>query len=97
MNLATVIIEPERIRARQILEILNQNLSVRDEDFATLIVARETSNPFRVLVVTILSQNCTDIAALRAYRTLDHEIGVTPQNSNQDERDRKVHSCGGLA
>lgn len=30
-----------------------------------------------VLVVTILSQNCTDVAALRAYRNLDQQIGVT--------------------
>lgn len=51
-----------------------------DEDFASLVVARETSDPFRVLVVTILSQSCTDIAALRAYRTLDRQVGVTPQS-----------------
>ena len=83
--MATVIVESERTRAKQILEILNQNLSVHDEDFATLVVARETSDPFRVLVVTILSQSCTDIAALRAYRTLDQQVGVTPQSLSQTE------------
>jgi endonuclease-3 len=29
------------------------------------------------LVVTILSQNCTDVAALRAYYRLDEKVGVT--------------------
>jgi endonuclease-3 len=51
---------------------------IHENDFATLVVARESPDPFRVLVVTILSQNCTDKAALRAYRTLDKRIGVTP-------------------
>jgi endonuclease-3 len=78
MELATVILESERIRAKKILKILNRNLSICDEDFAALIVAKETSDPFRVLIVTILSQNCTDIAALRAYRRLDEEVGVAP-------------------
>lgn len=32
-----------------------------------------------VLVVTILSQNCTDIAAVRAYRRLERRVGVTPR------------------
>jgi endonuclease-3 len=32
---------------------------------------------FRTLVVTILSQSCTDVAALKAYRKLDEVVGVT--------------------
>jgi endonuclease-3 len=60
------------------LEILRKSLSIRDEEFATLAIAKESADPFRVLVVIILSQNCTDIAALRAYRTLDERIRVTP-------------------
>ena len=66
--------------------MLKQNVSVHEEDFATLVVARETSDPFRVLVVTILSQSCTDIAALRAYRDLDRQIGVTPQRLSRTKR-----------
>jgi endonuclease-3 len=69
-------VESKRIRAQQILEALSQHLSIRDNDFAALCVAKESFDPFRVLVVTILSQNCTDIAALRAYRTLDQQVGV---------------------
>ena len=50
---------------------------MRDEDFAASRVAKETRDPFRVLIVTILSQNCTDVAALRAYDRLDKRVGVT--------------------
>ena len=32
---------------------------------------------FAVLVVTILSQNCTDVAALRAFDKLEKEVGVS--------------------
>jgi len=66
----------ERDRAQEILKRLRENLPIRDEDFAASKVAKETGDPFRVLVVTILSQNCTDIAALRAYDRLDKKIGV---------------------
>lgn len=39
-------------------------------------IANETDDLFKVLVMTILTQNCTDVAALRAYRCLDEKIGV---------------------
>ncbi len=68
---------PEQERARQIFVILRDALSLRDEDFASVLVAKETRDSFRVLVVTILSQSCTDIAAIRAYRNLDEQVGVT--------------------
>ena len=69
----------ERTRAAKILEILRVALTIRDEDYASVLVARETNDPFRVLIMTILTQNCTDISALRAYRTLDIRVGVTPE------------------
>jgi len=75
--LATDSPTPEQERARQIFVILRGALSLRDEDFASVLVAKETGDPFRVLVVTILSQSCTDIAAIRAYRNLDEQVGVT--------------------
>ena len=68
----------DKFRAHNILKILRAKLTIRDEDFAAVIVARETSDPFRVLVVTILSQSCTDIAAMRAYRALDQRVGIIP-------------------
>jgi endonuclease-3 len=70
-------LQSERARAQKILEKLRKELPIRDEDFASRLIARETRDPFRILVVTILSQSCTDIAALQAYRNLDNQIGVT--------------------
>jgi endonuclease-3 len=70
----------ERKRAQQILDILRDQLTIRTQDFATLTVAKETRDPFRILVVTILTQNCTDVAALKAYERLDRQIGVTVTN-----------------
>jgi len=64
-------------RPHEILRRLRETVPIRDEDFASSRVATETRDPFRVLVVTILSQNCTDIAALRAYDRLDKRVGVT--------------------
>ena len=80
MQSLTQVTESERKRAEQILTILRRELKIRIEDFATLTIARETNDPFRILVVTILTQNCTDVAALRAYRRLDEQVGVTVQH-----------------
>jgi endonuclease-3 len=57
---------------------LQMRVPVVTRDFASLLIAEESHDPFRVLVVTVLSQNCTDVAAVRAYRTLDRRIGVSP-------------------
>jgi endonuclease-3 len=64
-------------RPHEILRLLREAIPIRDEDFAASRVAKETRDSFRVLVVTILSQNCTDVAALRAYNRLDNRVGVT--------------------
>ena len=69
--------DAERQRAQQILTIFRETLTIRDEDFAASRVAKESQDPFRVLIVTILSQNCTDVAALRAYDRLERDVGVT--------------------
>ncbi len=79
--------ESERKRAQEILSSLRTTLDIRVQDFATLTVAKESHDPFRTLVVTILTQNCTDIAALRAYRNLDQKVGVTvPQLARANVR-----------
>ncbi len=69
-------IESQRARAKKVLTILRDALSIRDEDFAASLIAKESGDPFRVLVVTILSQNCTDKASVRAYRDLDKQVGI---------------------
>jgi endonuclease-3 len=75
--LAEPLIVSERERPHEILRRLRRTISIRDEDFAASRVAKETNDLFRILVVTILSQNCTDVAALRAYYRLDKRVGVT--------------------
>ncbi len=79
----TPLLESERNRAQKILSILRHSHIIRESDFATLTVAKESNDAFRILVVTVLTQNCTDIAALRAYRQLEQQIGVTVHNLSQ--------------
>ena len=67
-------------QASEILKQLRAHLTIRDEDFAASRTAKETGDPFRVLVVTILSQNCTDVAALKAYYRLEERVRVTVAN-----------------
>ncbi|HUK51117.1 MAG TPA: endonuclease III [Terriglobales bacterium] len=76
----TALSHSETRRAEEILTILRQTLTIRDEDFAASRIAKETHDPFRVLIVTILSQNCTDIAALRGYYELERAVGVSPSS-----------------
>ncbi|HXX72245.1 MAG TPA: hypothetical protein VEI80_01010 [Candidatus Acidoferrales bacterium] len=73
----TPVLVSESNRPHEILQRLRETVPIQDEDFAASRVAKETHDPFRVLVVTILSQNCTDIAALRGYHQLDKQVGVT--------------------
>lgn len=70
----------EKQRAQQILRILRETLTIRSDDFVSVLVYKESHDPFKVLTATILSQNCTDIAALQAYRDLDAQIGVNPKS-----------------
>ena len=75
----------EKERAIEILNILQSSLQIRSRDFASILVNEESHDPFRVLVVTILSQSCTDIAAVKAYRTLEKRVGITPRSLAQAE------------
>jgi endonuclease-3 len=77
------VVDSERQRAQRILNIFRETLPIRDEDFAASRVAEESHDPFRVLVVTILSQNCTDVAALRAYYNLEKGVGVSVSSLSQ--------------
>jgi len=95
--LESPVLVAERVRARDILRLLREHIPIRDEDFAASKVAKETGDPFRVLVVTILSQNCTDVAALRAYYRLDERVGVIVSNlANARVRtiERAIHVAG---
>ncbi len=65
-------------RATRILNVLRASLTIALEEYASPLIARETSDPFKVLVVAILTQSCTDVSALRAFRNLETKIGVSP-------------------
>ena len=95
--MGTVVLQSQRRRATRILETLRERHAIRDEDYASLLVARESHDPFRVLVVTILSQSCTDIAAIHAYRNLDQQIGITVaklSRANAREIQRAIRMAG---
>ena len=49
------------------------------EEFVSSYVSTTTGSPFRVLVATVLSQNSTDRAAMKAYVELDRRIGVVAE------------------
>lgn len=95
--MGNIALEAEKKRAEQILSMLRASLEIREEDFATLTVARETKDPFRILIVTVLTQNCTDVAALRAFRNLDRQVGVTvPKLAQANVRtiEKAIHVAG---
>jgi endonuclease-3 len=71
---------------------------LRSQDFASLDIFRRTRDPFRTLVVTVLSQNTTDISALRAYVRLEARVGVTPQTLAKAPRHviERAIAVGGL-
>lgn len=95
--MGTTVVLSDKLRAQQILNILRKKIPIREEDFAASRVAKESRDPFRVLVVTILSQNCTDIAALRAYENLDRAVGVsvpTLSRARVPTIERAIHVAG---
>ncbi|QKQ99702.1 endonuclease III [Metallosphaera tengchongensis] len=61
-----------------IISKLDQAYKVVPEDFLSLEVWLKTSDPFKVLIATILTQNTSDKGAKRAYEKLENTIGVTP-------------------
>ncbi|MDW8041767.1 MAG: endonuclease III [Nitrososphaerota archaeon] len=61
-----------------VLEKLRSAHRIDFGEFVSKFVASVTGSPFKALVATVLSQNSTDKAAIKAYRSLDEEIGVDP-------------------
>jgi endonuclease-3 len=72
--------EAERRRlGAEILKRLRGAYRLNVEEFISSYVSVTTGSPFRVLVATVLSQNSTDRAAMRAYIELDRRIGVVAE------------------
>ncbi|MCS7095365.1 MAG: endonuclease III [Thaumarchaeota archaeon] len=61
-----------------VLEKLRSAYKLDYEEFVSKFVASVTGSPFKALVATVLSQNSTDKAAIKAYKSLDEEVGVDP-------------------
>lgn len=60
----------------EIIRRLEGSLSIGKGEFIAYDVARETGDPFKILVATILSQNTSEANAYRAYDELKSRIGL---------------------
>jgi endonuclease-3 len=63
----------------EILKRLRGAHRLNVEEFVSSYISMTTGSPFRVLVATVLSQNSTDRAAMRAYIELERRIGVVAE------------------
>jgi endonuclease-3 len=70
----------DKCSGEYILSRLREKYNINPNDYASLKIYFETKDPFKVLVATILSQNTTDRAALKAYEELENKIGVSAFN-----------------
>src|SRR5438093_9584868 len=67
-------------KARQIINTLSKVFKIKPSQFASLKVQKRQHDPFKTLVVTILSQNSTDRSAGRAFEKLEKVIGgISPE------------------
>jgi len=64
----------------EIIRKLKSSLRVSEEEFAAFYIAKHTRDPFKVLVVTILSQNTAEKNTFRAFYRLEEKVGVSPEN-----------------
>ncbi|MGB9728277.1 MAG: endonuclease III domain-containing protein [Thermoprotei archaeon] len=67
-------------KAKTIFRILKNTYKIDPNDFAVMSTFKENVDVFKVLVITILTQNSTDKAAYRAYQKLANMISITPNN-----------------
>jgi endonuclease-3 len=67
-------------KAKEILEILRNFYKINLNDFAVISVSEKEFDIFKTLVITILTQNSTDKAALKAFKRLETLTKITPQN-----------------
>jgi len=62
----------------ELLARLKSALTVDENEFTALKVFKESKNPFKVLIATIISQNTAESNAFKAYERLELSVGVTP-------------------
>jgi endonuclease-3 len=86
-------------KARQIINILSKVFKIKPDQFSSLTIQKRQGDPFKTLVVTILSQNSTDRSAVKAFEKLEKSIGgISPENLAMTpvERIRNAIAIGGL-
>src|SRR3989454_3676284 len=76
-------------KARQIINTLSKVFKIKPSQFASLKVQKRQHDPFKTLVVTILSQNSTDRSAGRAFDKLEEAIGEYRRRNFQLRRFRE--------
>ena len=80
-----------------IIKAIKQTVDLKIEDFVAWKIAKDTNDPFKVLIATILSQNTTDKAAILAFYDLEKGIGVDPwklKNTNLDKISKLIRVAG---
>ena len=77
--------------ATKILETLGKNLALPN-------LVKPQTDPFKTLIVTIISQNTADTNTARAFQNLSNQFEITPQTLSKAETS-KIEAClhvGGL-
>ncbi len=78
---------------------LVRTFKIHPEQFSSFKIQKSQHDPFRTLVVTVLSQNSTDKGALRAFEELNRTAGeVSPENivKTPVARIRRAIAVGGM-
>ena len=81
----------------ELLKRLRKALELREDDFIALKAYRETRDPFKVLVATVLSQNTTEANAFAALRSLKRSVGLDPESIHRAslaEIERAIRPAG---
>src|SRR6267143_2552172 len=82
-----------------IIKTLSKVFKIQPDQFSSLKVQKARHDPFRTLVVTVLSQNSTDRSAVKAFERLEASLReVSPENLAEApvRRIRNAIAIGGL-
>jgi endonuclease-3 len=86
-------------KARAIIKTLSKGFKIQPDQFSSLKVQKARHDPFRTLVVTVLSQNSTDRSAVKAFEKLEASLSeVSPEKlaTAPVRRIRNAIAIGGL-
>lgn len=70
-----------RCKAEKILEALERSFKINLREFTAASLMRE--DPFKVLIVTILSQNTTDKNSMKAFKRLEERFEINPETLSE--------------